>query len=677
MNSNQHNAAKALILLAVVTVLVYSNSFSNAFTFDDHPLVENNAVAKDGSLAEILTTPFWPSQPELGLYRPITVLTLAANHRLSGPDPVGFRVTNTLLHITTCWLLYLVVARLCGHRPGLAAAVVFAIHPLQSEAVNAIVGRAELLAAGFALLAWVSHDRARSDGSVWRAVSWIAYLLACLSKEHALVLPAFLVAEDVFLNREGATRERLIETFSGWREWAPYVFVGVGALSLRAAVVGSVFLPGSPNYTDNPLAHVDPVSRAFAAVAVFARYAGLVIAPVHLTADYTYNQISVVVAFYNPLFLAGFCLIAALLTIAYRAANNEVNGLIGLGVFVLLIAWLPVSNVLFSIGTPMNERLMYLPMIGFGILVAVGFGRLEEAVPVCPPWLVAAVVCTLFAVRTTIRNADWQDDLSLFRAASRVSPNSAKAFFNLGNALRDAGNDAGALDAYARALAIYPAYAEVHYNRGVLYQDQKRPKLAVSAYRKALDHDPDHVNTLLNQAILLARSGNLDGGLRFLKRAADLAPARSDIHYNLGLLLERGNRSQAVSAYKRALAVAPGYEAAAINLAMLYRGMDRVAEMNAAYAEVLKANPAAYQAAYNLGVEWERSGKTREALDAYRIAVGGGGEMGVFSRLRMGSLFASIGQPDSARVALQAFKVDWKGDERHLQTADRLLNALR
>jgi tetratricopeptide (TPR) repeat protein len=325
----------------------------------------------------------------------------------------------------------------------------------------------------------------------------------------------------------------------------------------------------------------------------------------------------------------------------------------------------------------MNERLMYLPMIGFGILVGVGFGRLEEAVPVCPPWLVAAVVCTLFAVRTTVRNADWRDDLTLFRAASRVSSNSAKAFFNLGNALRDEGNDAGALDAYARALAIYPAYAEVHYNRGVLYQDQKRPKLAVAAYRKALDHDPDHVNTLVNQAILLARSGNVDGGLRFLKRAANLASERPDIHYNLGLFLERGNRRQAVNAYKKALEVAPGYEAAAINLAMLYRGMDRVVEMNTAYSDVLKANPAAYQAAYNLAVERERSGQTQEALDAYRIAVRGGGEMGVFSKLRMGSLFASAGQPDSARAALQAFKARWKGDVRHLQTADRLLNTLR
>ena len=238
------------------------------------------------------------------------------------------------------------------------------------------------------------------------------------------------------------------------------------------------------------------------------------------------------------------------------------------------------------------------------------------------------------------------------------------------------GNDTGALDAYGRALAIYPAYAEVHYNRGVLYQGQNKPKLAVSAYREALEHDPDHVNTLINQAILLSRSGNFDGGKRFLNRAVELAPERADVHYNLGLLLERENRRQAVKAYQRALEAAPGYEAAAINLAMLFRGMGRSVEMTAVYSEVLEANPRAYQAAYNLAVERERSGANKEALDSYRIALQGGGEMGAFSRLRMGALFAAGGQADSARAALSAFKTMWQGDARHIQTADRLLRKL-
>ena len=286
-------------------------------------------------------------------------------------------------------------------------------------------------------------------------------------------------------------------------------------------------------------------------------------------------------------------------------------------------------------------------------------------------------MCVLFAVRTSVRNADWRDDLTLFSAAAHASPSSAKAAFNLGNAFRDEGNDTAALDGYDRALAIYPEYVEVYYNQGVLYQRQKNHGLALAAYRKATDYDPDHVNALANIGILLARSGNADGAIIQLERAIAVSPDRGDIYYNLGLVLERKDRRGAIAAYQEALRVVPGYEDAAVNLAMIYRQQGREVEVRSLYRDVLGANPQAYRVAYNLAAELERAGEVDDAIDAYRVAWSAGGEVGAFSRLRMGSLFAKSGKSDSARLSLLEFKADWKGDPRHGETADRLLEHLK
>lgn len=672
----KHPAMSALLIVATVTTIVYSNSLTNAFTFDDHPIVEYNHVLR-GNLQEVVISPFWPDQPGLGLYRPFTLLSFAANYRVFGTDPLSYRVVSILLHVLASWFLYLNVTRLCGQKSGLVSAIMFAVHPIQSEAVNAIVGRAEILAGMFVLLAWYTSHRAEDDGVKWRVFSLLAYLLACFSKEHALVLPAFLIVENLLLNQEGTVRKRISGSFGRWRIWLQYVILGAGVLVIRILLVGSLTLPNLPDYIDNPLAHVDPFTRILTAVGIFSRYIALLLFPVNLTVDYTFNQIPLVTSLFDLHFLVGFVFLAALTTIAYRAANDGVNALIGLGGLLILLAWFPVSNVPFAIGTPMNERLMYLSMIGFCVFVGIGYGRLSEVGGGCPSWVAGLVLCLLFGVRTSIRNADWQNDFTLFSAAALSSPNSAKAAFNLGNAYRDEENYKAALGGYSRALAIYPAYAEVHYNVGVVYQHQQKFKEAVAAYREATTHNPNHVGALLNKGILLARSGNIDGAILHFEHAISVSPDRSDAHYNLGLAMERKSNRSASAAYREALRVEPGNENAAVNLAMVYRRMGRRGEMMSTYRDVLEVNPRAYRVAYNLASELERSGVVEEAIDVYRIAWQATGELGAFSRSRMGMLFAKTGKHDSARVALGEFKEVWTGDIRHAQNADRLLERLR
>lgn len=674
MIGGRHGMARVAAIILVVVSAAYANSLPNSFTFDDHPIVENNPVIHAGSWSDVLTSPFWPGQADLGLYRPVTTASLALNARLVGPSPAAFRVVNVILHGLTALLLYVVVTRLCGQGPGLAAAIVFATHPVHTEAVNAVVGRAELLAGLFFLAAWIAFRRGESDVR-WRVASAACYALACLSKEHAIVLPAVIAIEDLLCRHDGSVMVRFRAAVGSWPAYLPLAAAAVAVLVARYAVIGAFALPRLPDFIDNPFAHAGSFDRIVSGIAVLARYVRLLLLPVDLSVDYTFDQVSVA-SVLDPYFLVGFALFAAVVTIGWRAMKGEVNELVALGGLVFLVAWLPVSNIPFPIGTPMNERLLYLPSFGFAILAGVGYGRLCETPGRVPAWVVAACLCLLFAGRAAVRNADWRNDFTLFEAAVEASPNSAKAFFNLGNALLDRGNAPGALDAYARALAIYPGYAEVHFNRGVLLRGEGEVDRAVEAYRKALDADADHVGALVNLGILMAGRGAHEEATALLKRAADAAPDRADVRFNLGVALEEVDGEAAVGAYRSALALNPGYEDAALNLARLMRANGQRDASFSVYRQLLAANPGATRAAYNFAVDLESAGRTREAIDAYRLVWAGGGEVGAYARLRMGRLFAKSGQPDSARVSLEAFKQAWRGDPKQVEQADTILRWL-
>jgi len=673
----QVRAPIALLVLAVLAAVVYTNSLGHPFTFDDHPIVENNPVLRDGTLDEILISPFWPGQPEIGLYRPVTLLSFALNRWVGGEDPFGYRVVNVALHVLTAWLVFLLVSAWFGREPGLVAGVFYLVHPIQSEAVNAIVGRAELLAGCFVMLSWYTHSLADRK-LVWRTVSVVAYVLACLSKEHALVLPGFLVAEYVWLRQAGTIRSRLRQVVRDhWRTFLPYVVAGCAMLMMRLWAVGSLTLPIKPDFVDNPLAYADPLTRGLVAIGVFGRYVQLMLAPVDLSVDYTYNQIPAETALLDPFLWGGALAVGGLASLAYRSASGQAGGVFGLGAVVMLLAWLPISNLLFAIGTPMNERLMYLPMIGAAIFVGAGYGRLKESITLCPGWWVAAVVCLFFATRTGVRNEDWRSEFALFSSAVSATPNSAKAWFNFGNTMRDQANANGALDAYDRAISIHPSYAEVHYNRGVVYQGRGERDRAEAAYQSAIRSEADHLNALTNLGILYARAGDLDRASVALQKAVTLDPSRVDVQYNLGRVLHDTDPEGAVTAYSLALAVTPGFEDAAVNLALLHADRGNLAAAKETYTSVLAANPLASQAAYNLGVDEERSGEFNNALRSYRKAWEGAKEVGQVARYQMGVVFLRGREVDSAAVSFGDFLRVWQGDPKLAERARNRLSLLR
>ncbi len=663
------------LLVVVFGTVAFSNSLQNGFTFDDEAIVVENPTVKAIDLGRIFSEPYWPGRAELGLFRPITTLTFALNYQIHGLDPFGYHLFNVVLHLLNGMLVFWIAWRVLGDvaSAGLSA-LVFVLHPVQTEAVNGIVGRSELLCGFWLVLAWLLYISAiEMKRRSLLAASVVASLAACLCKEQAAVLVGLLAGYDCLFGRGNG---RWIDRES-LRRYGPYVAILLLFLVWRSAVVGSVLLPKRPLFLDNPLAYASTLERVSTAIAVLGTYFVKLLLPLSLSADYSYDQIPVVGTAFDFRFWFGVAVVVGVAWAAVQGLRSRIDSGWGLGALIPVVTLLPVSNLFFSIGTIMGERLLYLPCLGFALWIGTGFRVLTRT---RSDWAAAGLAALLllgYGARTMLRNADWKDNHSLFASAVATAPRSAKVHFNLGGALRMRGDLNGAYREYQEALLIHPYYTEVHYNIGVIHQKRGEAKQALTAYTQALFTDSLHVASWVNTGTQLGRLKRFEEAVDVFERALRLDPDHLLARYNFALASqELGRNQEAMEAYLKVLDADPGYTDAAVNLGSLYSENGYRAEAIAVYRRHLKVRPDAYQVAYNLGVTLEKAGGLNEAIEAYALASESTDEMGAFSLYKVGSIEQQLGNREAAGEAFEAFLERWTGNKEFGRAAKRRLSSL-
>ena len=534
--------------VAFLAALSYLNILSNGFALDDFGLL--NEAVRRGDWRFLATTDYWAGFAGLrsGLYRPLTTLILAGEFHLWGEYPLPFHAISIFLHMANALVVYALVRRLAGDFVGVLTGLLFAVHPIHSEAVAGLGGRADLLAAlGVLGALYLSlHARERGGWSAWAGLSLAVGLLA---KEQAVVLPGLVFGLDWYLRRMG----RLARW--PWAEYALYGLVIGFWLVVRWQVLGGLTVPVISGL-DNPLAALDAPLRIVNAGVIAGRYLVLLVMPYRLSADYSHAALPIWEEFFSGALLIAVVLALAAVLVLYKFGRKP--GLRSLGLVWMLVAFSLVANVLTPIGTIMAERLLYLPSFGFCLLAAAllegvwDLGRRRLCMLVC------TVVLLCFMGRTWVRNADWRDSETLFRAAVAVYPSSAKAHQGLGEALMKRGDCIGALDEYAQALAHYPNYVAAQYNTGVCFGLLQQYAKAIEAYDRTVDLEPGHARAWLNMGAA---------------------------HYALGA------REKAADAYGKAIAARPAYAEAWENLAHTYREMGDRQQALAAYRELLRLRP--------------------------------------------------------------------------------------
>ena len=625
----------AALLLAV---LPYLNALSCGFALDDASVVVDNPLLQSPlDVGRIFTSNLWGERETLrtatleaaqrapeqkGLYRPVTVLSFALERAVWGLAPPGYHAVNLLLHALASWLVFMIALQvLASPFAALAAAALFAAHPVHTEAVTNVAGRAELLAAVCYLMAlwlclsrWVRGTRVEAPAALGVV---LLYFLGLCSKESAVTLPGVLVACAVALpasarvrvrsraeggQLEGRRQERpgaprnapsagiaSPARFGHGRAWTHWgVLFGGLLLALGAfLVLRSGAVKPAPILWGG-FVGVSVEHRLLTASRVLMEYLGLLLWPGTLRADYWLPEIPIARSWTEPAVLASLLLWPALAAAAVLAWRRSRAIALGLAWFFLTI--LPVSNLVLTIGVAKAERLLYAPSIGIcllaGAVVAITrkAGRWER--PVLFALFAAVVACS---VRTWMRNRDWRDGPTLALATLRTTPTSPVFNSILGVEYRKLGD-------YARA----------------------QPYLE-TALREAR---PEYYGDSYYLGSNLLSLGRYDEAEYMLRRAVQLRPVWPAALNNLGeAQIKAGRYDEAVRTLGRIPELDRSYVGAYINLGTAYLGLGDAERAARVFRDGLAISPAHAQLHNNLAVALKRLGRTDEALRERERAV--------------------------------------------------------
>jgi tetratricopeptide (TPR) repeat protein len=660
-----HGRSVAVVVL--FGMVVFANSLRNGFAFDDQAVILNNPlVLRLRTPLQIFLSGYWP-EPYLNvLYRPLVIASFAANYVVGGFAAWGYHLVNILLHAANGALAYALAWTLFhDRRVAFFAAAAFALHPIHTEAVANIVGRAELLAAFFVFLAWMAYLRAEDAVGRRRiallASSILCFWLALLSKEHAAVFLGVLVMSDLFRGmqrrRAVSLREAIGLLGRPLRAAYPWYALTFGLyLAARVYALGNWWAPlAKTTFVDNPLIAPGIGVRLFTAIKVLGKYLWLLLVPYHLSADYSYNAIPLSRTLLDPGVLATLLSLGLLAAGAWLSRRRQPIFAFALSFFALTI--LPVSNLIVPIGTIMGERLLYLPSLAFCLVLGAladgalrwAGGRSGAMAALC--MALVGVLLAAYGVRTFRRNGVWRNDRTLFVATLQDSPNSAKvrnyigriyadegkldearsqietaikifpgfpfAYYELGHVMRLQGRTDEALRAYQRAVRVGPDYGDAYYQIGKIYEQMEKPVEATEAYRRAARAVVIEPASAVGIALALFQRGSLDEAEAQLEVAIRRNPRSAEAHNNLGLVYLRQDRLEKARLHLQAAAgFKPDSPEVWANLGKVLARQGDTARARIAYQRALSLRPGYLDAASGMGALLAQSGNLDEAREA-------------------------------------------------------------
>ncbi len=605
-------------MIVLAALAAYHNSFATPFLFDDLASVEKNLTIRH-------LWPIWkalsPSATSLVGGRPVVNLSLALNYALGGTGVWGYHAFNLSAHVLAGLTLYGIVRRtflspLLRERFGaaaewvaLAVAVIWTVHPLQTEAVTYISERCESLMGLFYLLTVYCFIRGtNAQRSVWWfTLSVAACFLGMASKEVMVTAPVMVLLYDrTFVSgnvREAWTRH--------WRLYlglaSSWLLLGCLMADLHNRGVGYGLGIAWWGY-------------ALMECRAVVQYLRLAVWPHPLILDY---------GEYVPtghLAAAPYVLILAALAtgVLFALKRYPAIGFVGAWFFVILA---PTSSVVPIGGSPMAEHRMYLPLasvVTMTVVAAFALGKWplhkqQGAVLGC---VAGGFVVVLLTFLTIQRNRDYNSAVTIWQDAVEKRPNNPRAHYNLGVALGPAGKIDDAVEHYEQALRIKPDYAEAHYNLGVALGQLGKIDDAIEHYEQALRFNPGYADAHDNLGTALRQVGKIDDAIAHYQQALRIKPDFAMAHYNLGNALRQvGRIDDAIVHYQQALRIEPDFADAHNNLGTALGRAGRIPEAIEHLQQALRIKPDFAEAHCNLGIALGQAGRTPEAIEHLQQAL--------------------------------------------------------
>lgn len=664
-------------LLAIACLLLYAPTLDYGFVFDDREIVVENAVLLRGLSLDHLV---WAFATDYGkTWQPTTWISLLADVTLFGVGARGFHLTNLLLHaantVLVFWLVLAIARRdrsrlLVGAGATLAAAftaALFAFHPQAVEPVAWITSRKDVLSSLCFLLAVLAYLRFVETG---RRLFWggvlVAFAVGLMAKSMIVTLPLVLLLLDLWPLERFAPGD--LASAAGRRRILPLVRekLPLFVLAALATLITSLVQSAAVASTD-----VLPVTVRLANVfSSLLDYVEKAVVPAGLSVAYPYSA-----ARLRPeRVLAGLFLLSALSYGALRLARTA--PWLTVGWLWFLATLLPVIGLVPVGSHAMADRYTYLSHLGLWIGLSWGLAALARRGPRLRAAIltlgVAIVAGCLLGARQALPT--WQDELTLFSAAVRSTPDSYVARYNLGVALASADRKDEAIEQYRVALGLHPDYLEARTNLAALLAERGRAKEAETEYAYVADHAAEKGSAYFNLARHRMMTGRPEAAEETALEGIALAPDSVPLLNLLGALrLRSGRPAEAIAPLEQALALDAGLLEVVNNLGVALRQDGRPAEAVRVLERGVRQRPDSVPLLLNLGLAYAAEGRHREALQAYRRAGRLAPRSAEIAAAQAAS-HAALGQQESALEAWQRAVRDAPADpESRLQLGLALL----
>ena len=601
----------AAVLIAAC-FLVYANSLTNSFVWDDEALVVNNTDIRSlRCVHRFFTARLFPGIKGGNFYRPVQSLSYAIDYFFWGLNPFGFHLTNILLHAANAALIYLVLFALTGRREiSFMASLLFVVHPINTEAVDYVSGRADLLAALFmyiSLFFFIAEkkrsitersDRIGKAGFFMPSVAF--FILSLLTKAAAVILPllAMLCCFCFEKQWESFVRERRRITKRSWALLAVLVSIPALYLLIRYAIRVS----SGEALSSNPYPFYCRFLTSFKVVLLYLK---LLVFPFPLHME---RVVPMETSIFSPavfLPIIFLCVIAVVALKAYR-----ISRIAFFGIAWFFIALVPYLNW-FPMNAEMAEHWLYVPSVGFFLLAVLGLEQLRRIMPLRFIHIIFVIVLVCLSFITVRRNLDWRDNEAIYTQTARYSPGSPRAHYNLGNIYLEKGQFYRAIEEYGASIRIKPGNARVHGNLGKALLGLGRHQEAIGEFEAAVYLEPSSAGFHNKLGAAYGMAGLHERAILQFKEAIKLDPGLVDAHNNLAsVYTNTGRFKEAMTEYEKALAIDPGMIEANFNLGIVYYHLGQPELATGQFEKVLRMKPDFKQAEiWQARVKREKKGK--------------------------------------------------------------------
>ncbi|XP_014219395.1 transmembrane and TPR repeat-containing protein 4 [Copidosoma floridanum] len=649
----RHHSLTTSIILVIGASLCFANSYNGDFVFDDsEAIVKNEDVRGATPLNQLFANDFWGTsllhKQSHKSYRPLTVLSFRLHYWLKGHlDPADFHAVNVVLHsVVSVVTLFVFEILLDWQAPQVSfnAAMLFAVHPIHAEAVSGIVGRADILCGLFMWLSVVSyykcvHSQCFIVKCVCMMLSVVNCAVAMFCKETGIAVLGICVTYDLIVANKILPADflqiiRLKNMSDDVKKFLPsksflirmtvLTLAGVLLVLLRLRIMEfskPVFKP-----VDNPASFIDnSLLRIINYHYIYWLNFWLLLCPDWLCFDWSMGCVPII---YGPdprivFVLLLWIVFGALIKTVFSDKNDLLARHVSIALALLVIPFLPASNVFFTVGFVLAERTLYVPSAGYCLLIAIGFQRISNSID--KPRAMSAAYCALLflmSIRSWIRSEQWKTETTLFQSGLSVCPLNAKVHYNVAKNAADRGFVENAKLMYEEAIRLNPEYAQAMNNLGNLYKNENNYVKAEKLLRQAVKIQNDFSAAWMNLGIVLSASNRYKEAEKCYITAITHRSKYPDCYYNLGLLyLEIKNHDKALKSWEIAIKQKPTHRQAWTNMIILHDSLGKHTQALKVGSQALMHVPHDSSLHFNVGNVLGKQGSFQEAEHHFQTAI--------------------------------------------------------